>query len=305
MALHFKRKESVRKAVKRMARRRTEKAREALQHCERLEAVHTVRKEIKQLRALLRLTRGALSRSEYCAGAYSLREAARWLAPARDAHVKVRALIELTRHFKKELARRPFQQMKHLLGEDCRRQQDKLSRSGAVRQVEQLLKKFAKGATAFGFKFSGWRAIGPGLKTSYRGGRRGYQCACKIGSAETFHKWRKRVKDLYYQIGLLCAIWPEQMDAAEAELDSLGECLGDAHDLALLIEPKVLKRFRKCSEKEAETLSALVEKRQRELQHSALMMGARFYQEKPSIFCSRLRQYWKRWRHERRNLVPM
>jgi hypothetical protein len=93
------------------------------------------------------------------------------------------------------------------------------------------------------------------------------------------------------------------MGAAEAELDSLGECLGDSHDLALLIEPKVLKRFRKCSEDEAQALKALVDKQQKELQHSALMMGARFYQEKPSIFCNRLRQYWKHWRRERKALT--
>jgi hypothetical protein len=93
------------------------------------------------------------------------------------------------------------------------------------------------------------------------------------------------------------------MSAAEAELDALGECLGDAHDLALLTEPRTLKRFRKCNEPEAETLNALAEKRQKELHHSALIMGARFYQEKPSMFCDRLQQYWKRWRRERKNLA--
>jgi CHAD domain-containing protein len=303
MALQFKHKESVTKGVKRIARRRTEKALEALQHCERLEAVHTVRKEIKQLRALLRLTRDAMPRSDYRRCSSSLREAAHYLAPGRDAHVKVSALRDLSNHFRNELASHPFRQIKHLLAEDCRRQQAELSHSRAVRRVDRFLKQFARNTYALRFKCSGWRAIGPGLKRSYRDGRNGYLRACKVGRPQDFHEWRKRVKDLFYQIGLLCAIWPEQMRAAESELDVLGECLGDAHDLALLTEPRTLKRFRKCSEEEAEALSALVEKRQSELHHSALMMGARFYLEKPSIFCDRLKHYWKRWRRERKKLA--
>ena len=304
MALHFKRKESVRKAVKRIARRRIEKALAALEGCEQLESVHTVRKEVKQLRALLRLTCDAIPRSDYRGCLSRLREAACCLSSARDAHVKVNALRDLTQHFNRELGPRPFQGVKALLAEDCRREQGELFHSRAVRQVQQLLKKFGRQAAALRFKCSGWRAIGPGLSRSYRDGRRGYRRACRVCASEDFHEWRKRVKDLYYEMGLLCAIWPEQMGAAEAELDSLGECLGDAHDLGLLLEPKVLRGFQKCSEEEAEALSALVEKRQKELQHSALMMGARFYQEKPSMFCSRLRQYWKRWRCERRTLMP-
>jgi CHAD domain-containing protein len=303
MTLHFKRKESVRKAVKRIARRRTEKALEALRHCEKLEAVHTVRKEIKQLRALLRLTCDAIPCSEFRRCSSGLREAARCLASARDAHVRLTALRDLASHFKKELAPRPFHQIKQLLTEDCRREQAELSHSRAVRQVGRLLKGLRKEADALSFECSGWRAIGPGLKRSFRDGRRGHQHACRKGRPEDFHEWRKRVKDLFYQIGLLCAIWPEQMSAAEAELDSLGECLGDAHDLTLLVAPPTLKRFRKQSEEEAETVTALVEKRQKELHHSALMMGARFYQEKPWIFCDRLRQYWKRWRSERKKLA--
>lgn len=303
MALQFKRKQSVSKGVKRIARRRTEKAFEALRHCEKLEAVHTVRKEIKQLRALLRLTRDAMPRSDYRACSSTLREAASHLSSARDARVKVSALSELTNHFRKKLASHSFSNIKHLLAADCQRAQTELTHAHAVRRVGKLLKAFGRDTSALKLKCSGWQAIGPGLKRSYEDGRDGYRRACKRDRPEDFHEWRKRVKDLFYQMGLLCAVWPEQMGAAETELDALGECLGDAHDLALLIEPRTLKEFGKCSEEETETLSALIEKRQSELHHSALMMGARFYQEKPSVFCDRLHQYWKHWRRERKGVA--
>lgn len=82
MAFEFKKKESVRKAIKRLGRKRIEKAIGDLKRCERLDAVHEVRKEIKQLRALLRLVRGAVSRPEYRRFTDTLREAAGLLAAA-------------------------------------------------------------------------------------------------------------------------------------------------------------------------------------------------------------------------------
>ena len=51
--------------------------------------------------------------------------------------------------------------------------------------------------------------------------------------------------------------------------------------------------------KEMETLTALMEQRERELRAAALTIGARFYAEKPSTFCSRLGAYWHSWRREK------
>ncbi|MGH7972567.1 MAG: CHAD domain-containing protein [Limisphaerales bacterium] len=126
---------------------------------------------------------------------------------------------------------------------------------------------------------------------------------CKAGTPEHFHEWRKRVKDLYYQIGLLCPIWPEQMTAVAAELKYLSERLGDDHDLFLLLEPDTFKSLAKQARAEAEALRGLINERQKELRARALAMGARFYQEKPRLFCQRLGQYWKRWRREPERLA--
>jgi CHAD domain-containing protein len=298
MAFEFKKKESVRKTVKRIGRKGIEKALCSLGHCDRLEAVHEVRKDIKQLRALLRLVRRGMPRSECRRYSDTLREAAGHLAAARDAHVKLNALRNLIDHFQRELAPRSFQRIKAILSADCHKQHGELSRKRAPRRVARLLKKLSGWFSSLKLKDSGWSALEPGIKRSYRDGRCGYQVTRETGIPENFHEWRKRVKDLYYQVGLLCPIWPEQMSAAEAELKHLGECLGDDHDLFLLTKPDTLKLFRKRDEKETEALKALADQRQRELRNEALALGARFYKEKPSVFCKRLRQYWKRWRHE-------
>ena len=40
---------------------------------------------------------------------------------------------------------------------------------------------------------------------------------------EDFHRWRKRVKDLWYHVSLLARAWPEQMEALAKELKTLSD----------------------------------------------------------------------------------
>jgi CHAD domain-containing protein len=160
------------------------------------------------------------------------------------------------------------------------------------------LTKVSKAMGSLRVKDCGWGAIAPGVKRSYREGRQGFRLAQEDGTAESFHEWRKRAKDLLHQVELLCPIWPEQMAAAQTELKHLTEYLGDDHDLFVLTERRAMKCFRKEAKEEAEALSALVAQRGRELRAQALSLGGRFYQEKSSVFCRRLGKYWEKWRRE-------
>jgi CHAD domain-containing protein len=301
MAFEFKKKESVRKAVKRLGRRRIEKALRDLDHCDRLEAVHEVRKKIKELRALLRLLRPAMTRSDYRSCSKPLRKAAGYLSAARDAQVKVNALERLTRQ--QGLAPRCFRQFKGMLRGECRQQQGELSQSRTRRSVGRLLNKLRDEFPAIRLKHSGWRALSSGIRHSYREGRCRYQLARKNRGPEQLHEWRKRVKDLYYQIGLLCPVRSQQIEGAVAELDRLGERLGDYHDLVLISEACATKHLWKQALEEAKALKPLVAEQQKELRTRALALGASFYEEKPSAFCKRLGQYWKRWRREPKHLA--
>jgi hypothetical protein len=112
-------------------------------------------------------------------------------------------------------------------------------------------------------------------------------------SPEHFHEWRKRVKDLWYQVHLLRPVWPEQLDALAEQLKGLSEFLGDDHDLYLLGQV-VDGASRKPPE--ADNLRRLIAQREHELRMNALEAGAELYGEKPSAFCERLASYWQTWR---------
>jgi CHAD domain-containing protein len=303
MALKFKKKASIRKNVKRLGQRLIKKSLDELKQGDQLEAVHEVRKRIKQLRALLRLVRGAMSRGDYRCLSRALREIAKPLGPARDARVKVEALADLIDHFREELAPRSFRQVKQVFAGDCRRQQRRLKEQHSKRRVAIRLKRLFAQFGSARFTCSGWSALCPGIKCSYREGRRSFRLARKGETSDSFHEWRKRVKDLYYQIGLLQPIWPEQMMAAEDELKRLGDYLGDDHDLYLITESETFKLLRKQAPEEARALEAFAQARKGKLRARAKALGARFYQDRPSCFCARLRQYWKKWRREPKTVV--
>src|SRR5262249_30256154 len=121
-----------------------------------------------------------------------------------------------------------FDEIKKILSANCRKQRVQLSRTYAPKKVGRLLNQFSKRVNSLKLERSGWAAIGLGIKRRYRDGRRGYRLAQQTGSPEHFHEWRKRVKDLFYQAGLLCPIWPEQVNTVEDALKHLGELLGDS-----------------------------------------------------------------------------
>ena len=54
-------------------------------------------------------------------------------------------------------------------------------------------------------------------------------------SDENLHEWRKRLKDLLYQLRLLQAAWPTVLGAYVQEAHRLADLLGDDHDLTVLI----------------------------------------------------------------------
>jgi CHAD domain-containing protein len=123
MAFELKRKESVRKGLRRLGKRQAKTSLKALRDCENLEAVHEVRKGIKRLRALLRLGRAAVPGSDYrqCMG--GLRDLAGQLAAARDACVKINTLKVLGTHVHGEKSPRLFRELEGILAADCRKEQ--------------------------------------------------------------------------------------------------------------------------------------------------------------------------------------
>ena len=296
MSFCFKRKESAEKAVRRICRERIDDALKSLRRSNHLEGIHAVRKEIKKLRAVLRLVRDEIEKSKYRKITDVLRTVANHLAGMRDAHVKLNAFEDLTKRFRRQLSAKPFPEIKKALQQNCRDEERKFLKGNSIETVNQILKQSKKRIDDLKLESDGWNAIGPGLKKSYRRGREAFATARDESSPENFHEWRKRVKDLWHQVKLVCPVWPKELKAATGELESLGELLGDDHDLFLIAEFAVGKNF---DRDETQALEKLICSRQEELRPAALKAGAKYYSETPGCFCRRIENDWKTGRGEK------
>jgi CHAD domain-containing protein len=300
MAFCFKRRESVAKAARRLARNRIEHALECLKECDRAEAIHCVRKDIKKMRAVLRLVRTEIQKKQRLRITKLLREAAGHLAAPRDVYVKAVTLKNLARHFRGQLTPGALRHVRAELRNDLDKEMRRFAKNKSVRRVARILRGVAKKSDRLKVSGKGWKALAPGVKKAYADGQQAYRTALKDPAPGNFHQWRKGAKDLWYQVTLLRPLWPEQMDATAHELEQLGECLGDDHDLAVLQQAVEEKYASDGHARELATLKGLIDERQCELRALALALGSRFYAEKPSAFCNRLAGCWRIWRREKR-----
>lgn len=295
MSFCFKGKETVPKAIRRLGHERVEHALGCLKDREHANSIHCARKDIKKIRAVLRLVRANIKKKEFRRLTGLLREAAGHLAPPRDAYMKIETFTKLTSSFKGQLAAGALRHIRSDLRSDLNRKRKQFDENRTATAVERLLRRTEKELNHVKIRGKGWKAIQPGVRTAYCQGRRAYRTALEDPQGEHFHAWRKRAKDLWYHVTLLRPVWPEQMTAIADRLDALGEYLGDDHDLVVVRQAIETECAGDQNARELKTVQALIEKRQRELRDAALALGARFYAEKPSAFCGRLAGYWQIW----------
>jgi len=300
MAFEFTRKASVAKNLRRLGGERIESAQASLSQWQEPEAIHAVRKEIKKLRALLRLFRAQMSAAAYDRMTKTLRQAAMHLATMRDAEVKVRAMEDLMSHVDRQLEAPTYSDILESLREERERTGRQFERRASPRALAHSLRQLSRASEKIRIRTRGWRAVRPGVQRTYREGQRGLKRVLREPTSENFHRWRQRVKELWHQMQLLRPSCPKPMGAAARQLEILGERLGEDHDLALLSASLGGKRRRRESPEPMEALRGVIDARQQELRRRAVALGRRVYGEKPVRFSRRLGRYWKAWRHYRK-----
>ena len=296
MAFQFERKEAVKRGIRRLTEELIEDALDCLSQSRRPEAIHGVRKNIKKARAVLRMIRRNVPRKTYNRQIALLKEAAILLSAARDAYVKGAALENLTQSFKGQLPSNVFGRLADQLRGDLQQETRRFLKNKSASAVKRVLRRVPRGLDSLDLDAKGWKAIGPGIRSAYASGQRSYRAVLKRPSTENLHEMRKRVKDLWYGLRLLEPVSPKEMNFMTDRLKDLGECLGDDQDLYLL-RATVEDVARKTGNSDSFlALYGLIENRRRHLQMASLEIAARFYVEKPGVFCKRLFRHWKTWR---------
>ncbi len=292
----LKTKEAPVEGVRRIALGRTEKALGRLQGVEGDElaaAIHGARKDLKKLRSALRLVRDELDRKTFRAESRRYRDAGRLLSGSRDAEVKLETLSKL-RHRFEDLPERAAERWQGMLETE----RDELAatvRDETEGRIGEAIDRIEAGRDAIGqwpLRSDSWALVGPGLARSYGDGRKAMKRVLADSSAENVHQWRKRAKDLWYQLRIVRDAWPELLGAASDQADELADLLGEHHDLAVLADD--LRTRGDLGERGA--FEGAIARRQQDLLSAALGIGRRLYAEKSKAFGRRLKRYWLAWR---------
>ena len=205
-------------------------------------AIHQGRKDLKKLRAALRLIRDHADEEFIPAESVRLRDAGRLLATVRDADVKVQTLASLRQ-------RRVLPVSEPILDEwaaELERDRDELlhrlddphvtvGAGGAmVRSIDAVIEECKSVAQ--------WPVDGLTLRSArlalVRERARGIAAMGRViegGDDEAVHDFRKRIKDLWHHLDLLCDVLPELHPSLVERAHAVSDLLGDHNDLAVLV----------------------------------------------------------------------
>jgi len=251
------------------------------------EAVHEARKDMKKLRALVRLVRPELGNDVYRRENVCYRDAGKELAGVRDADVMLATLAGLESRYPDELGAKTVGDLRQSV-EAHKLRTAAGARAPAAAQVVEILTSARRRVGRWPLGTEGFEALAGGLERIYRRGRRDFRAANREPTTQNLHEWRKRVKDLWYHLSILKVAWPPVMEALADEAHALSERIGDDHDLAVLLEW--------AEEHAPDSAGALAEpvmRRRAELQGEAFEIGARLYADKPGAFIRRLERWWE------------
>jgi CHAD domain-containing protein len=277
--------EAVPRGIARIARGRIDHALDELEgktESSPEEAVHEARKDMKKLRAVVRLVRAEIGDHVYRRENACFRDAGQELSGVRDADVMLSTLAKL----EKEIPSAAAGDLRQAL------EAHKLRAAGGTRQqasaqVVEILTTARRRVGRWPLDEDGFEAVAGGLERIYRRGRKDFRIARAEPTTENLHEWRKRVKDLWYHLTILRAAWPPVMDALADEAHALSEHVGDDHDLSVL-----LAWAEEHAPASAAAIAGPVERRRGELQAGAFELGARLYADNPGAFMRRLERWW-------------
>ncbi len=301
MSFQLQPEESLRRGLRRLVRKQMDGVLDELTGTHkgpRDEAVHEARKSLKKIRAVLRLVRPVIGEKAYRRENTCLRDAARPLTEVRDARILIETLDKLLAHFREHIAGRSFADVRKALQSNLRavrrRVLDEQNAFFVVAQTVSEARERVKGWTGVRDK---WSSVGAGLRDTCRQARAAFRDAAADPDATKLHEWRKQVKYLRYQFEVLQPLWLERITELAGEADRMGDVLGDDHDLVVLRQ-MLTQDSQPADEGEQEALLALIDRRRAELTREALLLGERFFQDRPRELARRLKGYWKTWRGE-------
>jgi CHAD domain-containing protein len=248
--------------------------------------VHEVRKHLKKLRAAIRLAIGAVGRNCHAEEDRCVRNIGRLVSDLRDAQVRLQTFIQLRDKAAKNSERQLFPLTEELL----LLERESFSAAFAGWQKEAIPQLETVKARLMAWPLDGltWKQICSAVCKIYRRGQRGLAKAIDDPDSENFHAWRKRVKDMWYELRILQPLNRTVLEEMAHDAEVLGELLGGEHDLNFLWARLERESTDEALADELGQLQKLITKHCKRLRRDVLELGRRFYAEPSKAFGRRI-----------------
>jgi CHAD domain-containing protein len=239
------------------------------------EALHDFRKSVRRARALVSLLRPALGRTAATGISGELRGAFQATGALRDADI----LIATLRSVASDDPSRPI--VERALSQEQTRDGARAAEAlAAGNRVLRPLPDVLRVTLPQTFSMDD---LARGLARSCRRVRATLAQAVEAGTSAAFHEWRKRVKELRYQIELLASTGSAALKKREKALAALAEELGKVTDL-IVLQTALVERQASGAVPQApalaEAIRTTIDARAREL----TQRGVAFFTEPPADF---------------------
>jgi CHAD domain-containing protein len=284
MSLRLKESEPLEPALRRLALECIDLALAALEGTDGYDAmIHTVRKQTKQLRSLLRLFRSGMG-LECVQEQRFFRDLARRVSAARDGAVALDVHRALISEFGSGLDASVGASVRQALIADLQAAMRRSGSSPGHHPVHEGLRAQLLAARSrcrhLRLAQTSDRVLERGLSRSYRRARKAIMQAAHSHSADDLHELRKLAKDYFYQLEFVARRWPDLNLRQTARVRTLTQLLGDGQDLVVYCAAISGAASRRCPEA-FEILQALAESRRRELNSRALDLALEIFSPKP------------------------
>lgn len=247
--------------------------------------VHQLRTGVKRLRACWRLLRPAIPDSDFRRENLRLRNVAQRLAAARERDVIPKTLDKLLERPLSEKDSRLVSAARHDFLARTRAEKD-----GGKDIQQEALSVLSESLRRLGERDLGdwgWENVRVAIERSYRKARKAYRQADSGRGDDANHAWRKRTKDLWYQLDALAPELPAA-GRSKASLEKLQGCLGDAQDLAVLEERMAQRPRAYGGTHNVAAMRGPLRREKRKLTRKCLRRGGRFFRPKARRFVRKL-----------------
>lgn len=248
--------------------------------------VHEVRKHLKKLRAAMRLAIGAVGKHCHAKENRCVRDIGRLVSDLRDAQVRLQTFNELRDKAAKNSGEQLFPRTEELLL--LERESFSAAFAGWQRKAIPQLEHVKTRLMEWPLDNLNWKEICGAVCKIYRRGQRALAKTIDDPEPENFHAWRKRVKDVWYELRILQPLNRTVLEEMAHDAEVLGELLGTEHDLEFLRVRLEKESGDEALAGELAKLQKVITKRCKRLRRDALELGRRFYAEPSKAFAKRI-----------------